>query len=488
MSIGLSVVLKAHTPLLPRAAVALSRRAYSTTKRPKEKLVILGSGWGGFNILKRVDKSKYDVTLISPSSYFNMTPLLAGTAVGTLEFRTAIESVQRFSPQATIYEAWGDRINFADKTIYCTPSTPPYGTLATRHSLSSPHASAAGDAAAIPAGQSRSHGAPFKVPFDKLVVAVGAYSQTFGIPGVKENVHFLKDVRDARAIRMRVLECFTQASQPNCSESEKWKLLNFVVVGGGPTGVEFAAELHDLCKNDMQRHYPHLSNYVRITIYETSDKILGAFDEELSRYASERFRKEHITVKRQHRVQRVRPFAIEVEGEGWVPFGMCVWSTGLAPNPLLRSISELKKDERTGSLITDGQLRVLREGSNEPVEGVWAIGDASAVEGPEILPATAQVAAQKALYLVKHLNNGKKAQTKDFKFISRGNLAYLGDWTAIYDASKAGTGPQTRATGRTAWLIWRSAYVSMAMSPRNMLNIPWYWFTNWIFGRDLSRF
>lgn len=122
-----------------------------------------------------------------------------------------------------------------------------------------------------------SYGVPFEVPFDKLVIAVGAYSQTFGIPGrvfylccreprthlhrlgrrVKEYVHFLKDVRDARAIRMRVLECvflepqsiicrflpakifmslgFTQASQPNCSESEKKKLLNFVIVGGGPT-------------------------------------------------------------------------------------------------------------------------------------------------------------------------------------------------------------------------------------------------------------
>jgi NADH dehydrogenase len=213
---------------------------------------------------------------------------------------------------------------------------------------------------------------------------------------------------------------------------------------------------------------------------------LGTFDEELSNYAAERFRKEHITVMKRHKVQQVRPFAINVDGEGWVPFGMCVWSTGLASNPLLSSITELKKHEITGSLMTDKRLRVLEQGTNRPLECVWAVGDASVMEGPEMLPATAQVAAQQATYLVKQLNTG--GPDEDFKFVSKGSLAYLGDWTAIYDRSKAESGPHTKATGRAAWLIWRSAYFSMAMSSRNMLNIPWYWFTNWIFGRDLSRF
>ncbi|KAF8333046.1 FAD/NAD-P-binding domain-containing protein [Cantharellus anzutake] len=447
--------------------------SYSTSA--KERVVILGSGWGGFNVLKRIDKQKYDVAMISPSSYFNMTPLLAETAVGTLEFRAAIESLRNYSPAATIHEAWADKIDLENKIVHCTPSTPPYGVVLSRHSLTSPNASAPG-APTAPQGQNPSYGTPYQVRYDKLVIAVGAYSQTFNIPGVKEYVHFLKNVRDARAIRMRILECFTQASQPNCTEAEKQKLMNFVIVGGGPTGVEFAAELHDLCQTDMRAHFPQLISYVRITVYETSDKILGTFDESLSRYATEKFKSDGIEVKSKHGVEEVKPV---------VPFGLCVWSTGLAANPLISSLTELRKDKRTGSLITDKKLRVVDDKTGKSLAHVWAIGDASVIED-DPLPATAQVASQKAMYLVKCLNKGKQAD--GFKFHFRGSLAYVGDWKAVYDRSTAESGPQTKAKGRIAWLLWRSAYFSMAMSPRNMLNIPWYWFTNWIFGRDLARF
>ncbi|KAF9515895.1 hypothetical protein BS47DRAFT_1371907 [Hydnum rufescens UP504] len=473
--------------LLPRSAFASL-----AVPRLKERLVIVGSGWGGFSVLKRINKSKYDVTLISPSSYFNMTPLLAGTSVGTLEFRTAIESVRKFSPQSTVVEAWADKIDFSNNTIHCTPRTHPYGTSWTLPD--DPYASTAytsetdptvPQASSIPSPRAP----PFTIKFDKLVIAVGAHNQTFGIPGVKEYVHFLKDIRDARAIRMRILECFTQASQPNCPEDERRKLLNFVVVGGGPTGVEFAAELHDLCTTDMRKHYPELIKFVRITIYETGDKILSAFDKSLAEYASHRFAKKGIHVKKNHRVEEVKPFSLKVDKEGWVPFGMCVWSTGLAVNPLVSTLAG-----QLQLLVTDGHLHVLDAKTGEALSNVWAIGDAvgtvmregrsNPVAAP--LPATAQVASQMGNYLVKTLNIGAE-QTEEFKFASRGNLAYVGDGNAIYDRSMVESGPQTKVRGRLAWLLWRSTYVSMA-SPRNMLNIPWYWFTNWVFGRDLSRF
>jgi len=184
-------------------------------------------------------------------------------------------------------------------------------------------------------------------------------------------------------------------------------------------------------------------------------------------------------------VEEVKPLTLRVSSKGWVPFGLCVWSTGLSANPLISSLIELKKDKRTRSLVTDRKLRVIDDETGKSHAHVWAVGDASVFED-EPLPATAQVASQKAPYLVKGLNKGEL--TDDFKFQFRGSLAYVGDWKAIYDRSGAESGPQTKATGRVAWLLWRSAYFSMAMSPRNMLNIPWYWFTNWIIGRDLGRF
>lgn len=105
---------------------------------------------------------------------------------------------------------------------------------------------------------------PFDLTYDKLVIAVGCYSATFGTPGVTEYGYFLKDVRDAAKIRNRILECFELASQPTVTDEERSALLHFAIVGGGPTGVEFAAELHDTLTSDLQRAYPELAPHCRM--------------------------------------------------------------------------------------------------------------------------------------------------------------------------------------------------------------------------------
>ena len=105
---------------------------------------------------------------------------------------------------------------------------------------------------------------PFELSYDKLVIAVGCYSATFGTPGVAEYGYFLKDVRDAAKIRNRILECFELASQPTVTDEERVGLLHFAIVGGGPTGVEFAAELHDTLITDIQRAYPELAPHCRM--------------------------------------------------------------------------------------------------------------------------------------------------------------------------------------------------------------------------------
>ncbi|KAF5373261.1 hypothetical protein D9615_007477 [Tricholomella constricta] len=303
---------------------------------------------------------------------------------------------------------------------------------------------------------------PFPIRYDKLVIAVGAYSQTFNVPGVKENAHFLKDVKDARKIRSRILECFEQANQPTVSDVEKRKLLNFCIVGGGPTGVEFAAELHDLLHSDIAKHYPALARLSKINLYDVAPQILGSFDNSL-----------------------VKMF---VEEQGEVPFGLLVWSTGLAPNPLIESITEAKKHERTIGLLTDEHLNVINNDGTKD-EDVWVIGDCGIIDG-EPLPATAQVASQKGKYLAHKLNKIVKDESapKPFEFKNFGSLAYIGNWKAIYDRPGVEEGFMTKESGRVAWLLWRSAYFTMTLSWKNKILVPFYWFLNWIFGRDLTRF
>jgi NADH dehydrogenase FAD-containing subunit len=121
---------------------------------------------------------------------------------------------------------------------------------------------------------------------------------------------------------------------------------------------------------------------------------------------------------------------------------MCVWSTGLAPNPLVKAITELKKDPKTSSLITNDRLEAL-DTDGKALPDIIAIGDASMTQD-QVLPATAQVANQKAAYAVKKLNGAVRGRevAEPFVFKSRGSLAYLGDWSAIYDpeGSKPATG------------------------------------------------
>ena len=130
-------------------------------------------------------------------------------------------------------------------------------------------------------------GKRWEIPYDKLVVTVGCYSQTFGTKGVKENAFFMKDIGDARRIRKRVLECFEIASLPTTSEKLREQLLRFAVVGGGPTGMEFAAELSDLVHQDLSKLYPALAPKVRIAVHDVADKVLSMFDDKLGKYAME---------------------------------------------------------------------------------------------------------------------------------------------------------------------------------------------------------
>ncbi|CAE7195719.1 unnamed protein product [Rhizoctonia solani] len=448
------------------------RRLYSSTeldvrKGDRERLVVIGSGWAGFGVIREVDKKKYQTVVISPRSYFAFTPLLASTAVGTLEFRTAIEPVRRKGVE--LYQAWAETVDFENKSIVVQSNL---GT-----------------------GLDKDQGGEkFTVKYDKLVIAPGAYSQTFNIPGVTQHAYFLKDVSDARRIRQRILSNFERAALPTTSPSERDRLLHFAIVGGGATGVEFAAELHDLLHDDLPSLYPTqgtkslVEQHARITIYDVAPRILGMFDTALAEFAERHLRREGVTVRPNHIVERVEPDMLHFKGGEAVSFGMLVWATGLATNPFVAKMKGIEKEPgHQARILTDAKLRVLKEGGGI-VNDVYALGkfhcysDCAIVKDGPILPTTAQVASQKAKYLVKHLNQKDPSTTPDFSFKNFGALAYVGGWRAIMQ------GESQNVKGWAAWVIWRGAYLTKSVSWRNKILIPTLWMINWLFGRDISRF
>ncbi|KAI0976030.1 pyridine nucleotide-disulfide oxidoreductase-domain-containing protein [Xylaria arbuscula] len=479
----------------------------------KERVVILGSGWAGYAFARTLDPRKYERVMVSPRSYFVFTPLVASTAAGTLEFRTAIESVRRLGLDH-YHQGWADDIDFARKVVRVEANTSDDIAGRTRMQLAPFHGTAKPE-----------KGAMFDLSYDKLVVAVGAYTQTFGIEGVREHANFLRNVGDARRVRMKILQCFETASLPVTTDEERRKLLHFAIVGGGPTGIEFAAELHDLIQEDLRKFYSTLMPFVKITVYDVAPKVLPMFDQKLAQYAMDTFRRERIAVKTEHHLTRIRPdedcpgclrLRFKEYGDDEVDAGIVVWSTGLMQNPLIQKLLEpksaeqqqqhlgdtisrggkgaaalqLQKDDKTGGLVTDSHLRVTTAPQQQAAPGqeqelhtlpdVYSIGDCAVVAGKRY-PATAQVASQQATYLAKRLNKGD-IETKEFQFNNWGVMTYLGGWRAIHQSSA------DELTGRAAWFLWRTAYLTKSMSIRNKIMVPVYWFMSWLFGRDISRF
>ncbi|KAK3391724.1 pyridine nucleotide-disulfide oxidoreductase-domain-containing protein [Sordaria brevicollis] len=497
----------------------------------KERVVILGSGWAGYSFAKDLDPEKYERIVISPRSYFVFTPLLASTAVGTLEFRTVLEPIRRLNHGIGFHQGWAQDIDFANKTIRVEAN-------ANADSASK---------AVVPIGQggqlnqATARGALFDVPYDKLVIACGAYSQTFGIEGVREHANFLRDVGDARRIRLRILSLFEQCAYPKGSgtltDEDRANLLHFAIVGGGPTGIEFASELHDLIHDDLSKMYPDLLKFVRITVYDVSPKVLPMFDQALSKYAMDAFKRQKIEIRTQHNIERVRladgklgsehgelKLKIKQYGDKEVGAGLVVWSTGLMANPLIKQLAskdfavpispedraearrpkaKLATDARTGGILVDEHFRVRIEpqaaeaakgsevvptsGSNSLLRDVFVLGDAAVIESQRTLPKTAQVAAQQATYLAKVLNKANEGvvdvkNAPGFKFRNWGVMTYLGSWKAIHQ------GPRDELRGWAAWVLWRSAYLAKSMSLRNKFLVPVYWLVSWIFGRGISRF
>lgn len=279
--------------------------------------------------------------MVSPRSYFAFTPLLASTAVGTLEFRTALEPVRSRRTKVDFFQGWADDVDFKNKTITIEEAVddPKQGMALTTDR----HAGVTKEQRAIGKKVNAAKGKLFDLTYDKLVVTVGCYSQTFGTPGVKEHAFFLKDVGDARKIRNRLLACFEGAALPTTSDEMRRQLLNFAVVGGGPTGIEFSAELHDLINEDLAKIYPELMQFHKITVYDVAEKVLPMFDEKLATYAMKKFKRRGIDIKTSHHVEELRSgapaersvsedagdyrlYTLKIKEEGEVGVGMCVWS------------------------------------------------------------------------------------------------------------------------------------------------------------------
>lgn len=404
------------------------------------RIVILGTGFAGFSFLRKIDLHRYQVTVVSPRNHFLFTPLLPSTTVGTIEFRSIIEPVRTARQGVVYYQAECTAIDPQQRSITCA------GTEGAR---------------------------TFPLGYDVLVLAVGAVNATFGIPGVREHALFLRELSDARAIRQKVIDCFERASLPGLPPDEQSRLLTIVIVGAGPTGVEFAAELHDFVVDDVRRHYPSVAAGVRIILLEARSQILSTFDETLSAYTQDYFRRQQIEVQTDQVITSVDDRQVFLRNCVPLPYGVLVWSTGNGPSALIESLPSPKEG---GRVIVDNYFRA------DGTATIYAIGDCASIHGQR-LPATAQVAQQEGVHLAKSLNREAAGGTPvPFRYRDLGMLAYIGGNKALADLSTV------KGRGYLAFIFWRSAYLTRLVNLKNKILVVFDWLKTMVFGRDISRF
>ncbi|GFP57147.1 external alternative NADH-ubiquinone oxidoreductase, mitochondrial [Trichoderma asperellum] len=329
------------------------------------------------------------------------------------------------------------------------------------------------------------------IPYDMLVVGVGADNATLNVPGVEEHSCFLKNANDAQKIRNRITDCIETALCKGRSIDEIQKLLHFVVVGGGPTGVEFAAELQDYYKDGLRDRFPDIMDAFRITLIEALPNVLPMFSKQLMDYTESTLKAEAIDVLTKASVKEVSKDDIKVEvtkPDGTkdiqtIPYGLLVWATGNKQKGLIENLAmrlNMQQDSRRG-LVVDGCLAV------QGAHNIWALGDCANSK----LPPTAQVAHQQGSYLAKVFNEmartpssgGPKIQPFDYNH--QGALAYIGMDKAVADLNLLGF--NVASHGFFTFLFWKAAYLNMCLSARSRFLVTTDWMKARVFGRDMFR-
>lgn len=333
----------------------------------------------------------------------------------------------------------------------------------------------------------------YAIKYDTLVLACGSRPLTFGLPGVEEHAFFLKEVHHARAIRNKILENFEMATQPGVSAEEKKQLLHFVVVGGGPTGIEFCAELYDFLQQDLVHMYPETSRHLCVTLLD-SGNILTGFDAYLRDFTMKKIQARPSMKIVKKNCTEVTKDSVTLEGGEKIPTGLVVWTAGVGPNDLTKSITVFEKSKR-GNILTNQYCQVLGAAeveANAPFgmprrSNVFSIGDcAEILDYP--LPATAQKAQTQANYLTALFRGKNPTPAKPYSFQSKGMMAYVGSYEGLFEAKKPSDGDHMHLAGWKAWFLWRSAYLTKLGSWRLRMQVPLDWLKALVVGRDVSRF
>ena len=424
----------------PREPLLRAQAAPANRKR----VVIIGGGFGGIAAARALRRCNAEVVLIDRRNHHIFQPLLYQVATAILAPADIAAPIRQLGEKQKNLDVMFAEVTSVDlKSRLVNVADPTSGTRT--------------------------------IPFDFLIVAAGMQSSYFGHDEFAKFAPALKNLSDAEAIRTKILRAYELAELAD-DERERARLMTFVLVGGGPTGVELAASMAHMATVTLRRNFRHIDPAKSsIVLIEGGNRILPTFAESLSAKAAKRLDKLGVKVLTGKIVERVDEQGV-VAGGVSIPSATVLWTAGVTVSPVVKTLGS--PTDRAGRIPVDPFLMV------PGVSGVFAVGDVAALnQDGHPLPGVAQVAIQQGRYAgqaVFDLLEGE-APRRPFRYFDKGTMAVVGRNFAVLQRGGI------RTSGFMTWLLWVVVHVMFLPQLQNRLRVQRQWLWSYWTGQRSSR-
>lgn len=410
----------------------------------RPRIVVVGAGFGGLwatrALARQLGPAEADILLIDKNNYHTFFPLLYQVAAAELapsDIAYPVRAILRRTPTVAFRMTEVTRVDLAARTLTIADGT--------------------------------------SIPYDRLILALGSVSHDFGVPGAAEHAYFLRWMDDAIPLRQQVLARLEAAAAEPDREVRR-RLLTFVIVGGGPTGVEYAGALAEFVYGPARRDYPGVSAAEpRIVLVEATDRVLRTMPERLGGWAAERLRRRRVEVRTGATVEHIAATEVTLAGGETIPTETVVWTAGIKGDPRVAQWGI--PTARGGRVPVTPELHL----ADHPE--VYVVGDLAILEGEGAsLPQVAQVAMQEGTRAAKNVAASLAGRPqKPFAYFDFGMLAVIGRNAAVADMGGR------QFTGFPAWVLWLVIHLVKLIGFRNRALVLVNWAWNYLFPRRSVR-
>jgi NADH dehydrogenase len=409
----------------------------SVTDKPR--IVIVGAGFGGLWAARALARQNVDVTLIDRNNYHSFLPLLYQVAAAEIEAEQIaypVRSILRGIPNVHFIMAEVERVDWQAQVV---------------------------------------HTGERSLPYDTLVLAMGSKAHYFGVPGAADYTFPLKTIREGLLLRNHILRCFEQAVVETDPERRR-QLLTFAIVGGGPTGVEYAGALRELIRRPLARDFPSLDmDEVRVILIEAREDLISFMSDKLSQYTAERLKKMGVELWLNTMVEAVQLNGVQIADGAFLPSATVVWTAGVQGESL--------PQQWTLPLARGGRVAIEPTLQVPGMENVYVVGDMAYLEQDGApLPQLAQPAMQQGEWVARNVMRQLQGEpTQPFRYKDRGAMATIGRNAAVAQIGRFAF------RGFFAWLMWLFIHLAYLIGFRNRLVVLINWAWDYFFFERIAR-